>query len=30
MNPVADLAPIEELDRNILTLCTRINVAISA
>ena len=27
MRPVTDLAPIEELDRNILTLCTHINAA---
>ena len=27
MNPVDDLVPIEELDRNILTLCSRINAA---
>jgi hypothetical protein len=27
MNPVADLTPIEDLDRNILTLCTHINAA---
>lgn len=27
MNRVADLTPIEDLDRNILTLCTRINAA---
>ena len=25
MKPVIDLVPIEELDRSILTLCTRIN-----
>ena len=27
MNPEANLTPIEDLDRNILTLCTRINAA---
>ena len=27
MNPAADLTPIEDLDRNILTLCTHINAA---
>lgn len=27
MNPAADLPPIEDLDRNILTLCTHINAA---
>ncbi len=27
MKPIADLTPIEELDRNILDLCTRINAA---
>lgn len=27
MKPVADLTPIEDLDRNILTLCTHINAA---
>jgi len=27
MKPAADLAPIEDLDRNILTLCTHINAA---
>ncbi len=27
MKPAADLAPIEDLDRNILTLCSHINAA---
>jgi len=27
MKPAAELAPIEDLDRNILTLCTHINAA---
>ena len=27
MKAAADLAPIEDLDRNILTLCSRINAA---
>jgi len=27
VKPAADLAPIEDLDRNILTLCSRINIA---
>ena len=27
MKPTADLAPIEDLDRNILTLCNHINAA---
>jgi len=27
MKPAADLAPIEDLDRNILTLCSHINTA---
>ena len=27
MRPAADLAPIEDLDRNILTLCTHINAS---
>ena len=27
MKPATDLAPIEDLDRNILTLCSHINAA---